>query len=210
MNLALFDFDGTITVRETFRDFLEFSAPRSRLAVGQVLLGPMVAGYKLGWVSAQAMRARAVRVALANMQIVRAQVLGEKFAAEVLPRMLRSDVVERIKWHKTAGDRVVVVSGALEVFLKPWGEQHGLEVIGSQLEARGDRLTGRYAGPQCVAEQKPIRVREMMSPEDYPKVFAYGDTSEDFELLRMAHVRMFRGKPWIDQSDESQCVGLAR
>ncbi len=45
MNLALFDFDGTITTRETFADFMHFAVTRRRLAVGRVVLAPVVIGY---------------------------------------------------------------------------------------------------------------------------------------------------------------------
>ena len=52
MDLALFDFDGTITTHDTFRPFLSFAGGRARLALGTALLGPMVVGYELGWVHA--------------------------------------------------------------------------------------------------------------------------------------------------------------
>ena len=42
MNLALFDFDGTITTRETFRSFIEFAVPPRRRALGTALLLPVL------------------------------------------------------------------------------------------------------------------------------------------------------------------------
>ena len=41
MDLALFDFDGTLTTRETFPDFMGHAAPRWRLWVGRVVLAPL-------------------------------------------------------------------------------------------------------------------------------------------------------------------------
>lgn len=35
MNLALFDFDGTITTADTFTNFLRFAVRRHRLVVGR-------------------------------------------------------------------------------------------------------------------------------------------------------------------------------
>lgn len=206
MNLALFDFDGTITTRETFGDFIYFSVPRMRLGVGKVLLAPMVVAYKLGLINGHLMRAAAVRIGLAGMDTARASELGVRFAAEALPSLLRPEVMLRIADHRAAGDRVIVVSGALELFLKPWCEAHGLEVIGSRLESRGGRLTGRYAGPQCVASEKVVRVHETLDPDSYEQVFAYGDTSDDFDLLRMAHHRTYRGHPWIDNAPSSSVL----
>ncbi|MBX3726794.1 MAG: hypothetical protein KF823_12860 [Xanthomonadales bacterium] len=46
MDLALFDFDGTITHRETMPDFLRAAVRPARLAVGKLLFAPLVLGSK--------------------------------------------------------------------------------------------------------------------------------------------------------------------
>ena len=51
MNLALFDFDGTITTHEMLPPSVYSAVPPARLRVGRLLLAPWLAGYKLGWVS---------------------------------------------------------------------------------------------------------------------------------------------------------------
>lgn len=63
MNLALFDFDGTITSRELFVDFVESVTPRRRMQRGKVLLGPILMGYKCGLVSVSQLRAAVIRLA---------------------------------------------------------------------------------------------------------------------------------------------------
>ena len=60
MNLALFDFDGTITTRETFPDFMRFAVAPRRRVLGTVLLAPLIAGYRLGVVSPIRVRDRIV------------------------------------------------------------------------------------------------------------------------------------------------------
>jgi hypothetical protein len=47
MDLALFDFDGTITTADTFAGFLRFAVRPGRMAVGVVLLSPVIVGYRL-------------------------------------------------------------------------------------------------------------------------------------------------------------------
>jgi phosphatidylglycerophosphatase C len=59
----------------------------------------------------------------------------------------------RIAWHRSRGDRIVVVSGALDLLLAPWCRQHGLEYLCSTAETHEGILTGAYFGPQCVAEE---------------------------------------------------------
>ena len=63
MSLALFDFDGTITTRDTMPDFVRRSVSRRRLLVGQLLLAPLVLGYKIGILSGTLIRRVIVRFA---------------------------------------------------------------------------------------------------------------------------------------------------
>ncbi len=48
MNLALFDFDGTITSADTFTPFVRLAAGRSRVLAGSAILSPLLLGYALG------------------------------------------------------------------------------------------------------------------------------------------------------------------
>ncbi|WP_199097930.1 HAD family hydrolase [Dyella sp. ASV21] len=192
MNLALFDFDGTITHTEMFRPFIEFAVPRRRRLVSTAVLGPMVLGYKFGLVSSNLMRYCAVRAGFTGVPAAQADELGRRFAHEVLPGVLRENALERIRWHKAQGDRVVVVSGGLDIYLRHWCRQHGLELICSELEIRDGRLTGGYRGDQCVSAEKPRRVKATLDVAAYPVVYAYGDTKEDLDLLQLAHHRYYQ------------------
>jgi HAD superfamily hydrolase (TIGR01490 family) len=192
MNLALFDFDGTITTREMFRPFIEFAVSPRRRALGSAMLAPMVLGYKLGWVSPNLMRRCAVHVAFRGVAEAQAFARGADFAREVLPGVVRKHAWERIQWHQAQGDRVVVVSGALDVYLSHWCHERGLDLLCSRLESRDGTLTGGYRGEQCVNAEKSRRVTEAYDLDRYPVIYAYGDTREDRDLLELAHHRYYQ------------------
>lgn len=193
--LALFDFDGTITDRETMPDFMRRSVRRGRLRIGAVLLAPLVLGYRLRLVSGSLVRAAICRFGFWRVPVAELERQGEAFARDLLPGTLRPEAMARIEWHRARGDRIVVVSGGLDVYLRPWAQAHGLELLCSSLASRGGRLTGGYRGRQCVREEKARRVRVRYRLADYGRVFAYGDTPEDRELLALADVPYYRGKP---------------
>ena len=166
-------------------------APR-RLAVGKVVLAPLVAGYRLGLVAGTTVRSCVVGLGFRGASQARVEQAGHEFSRDILPGMLRPIALERIAWHKAQGDVVVVVSGALDVYLSPWCSQHGVELICSALETRDGTLTGRYRGEQCVGQEKSRRVLAQYAVGDFPVVYAYGDTHEDHDLLRIADRRYFR------------------
>jgi len=194
MNLALFDFDGTITFADTFTPFIYFSASKLRLVLGSLVLAPMIACYKLGWVSGTRMRSAIVRLAFSGRK--RAEVLahGAAYSRAQLPHVLRPEMLARIEWHRSRGDTVVIVSASLAAYLKPWCEELGLELISNELEPRGELLTGRYRNGDCCAQEKATRVRARYDLARYPVIYAYGDSPEDRELLELAHQRFFRGE----------------
>jgi phosphatidylglycerophosphatase C len=194
MNLALFDFDGTITDRETLPAFVRFAVPPARLRVWSSLLAPWVIGYRLGWVSGVSIRDKIARAGFRGMSEADYRAAGERFARDALPLVLRPEAMARIDWHRARGDTVVVVSGGFDVYLDPWCRRHGLDVICSALEVVDGALTGRYAGAQCVGEEKARRVRERYDPSAFDAIHAYGDTPEDHALLALAEHRWYRGR----------------
>lgn len=192
MNLALFDFDGTITRGDTWTPFLRYSATPTRIAAATVLLSPLMVGYKAGWISARRSRPVVARLAFAGRRADAIRNVGRAYAREVLPRVMRQEALERIGWHKRQGDQVVVVSASLDVYLKPWCEAHDVDVICTELEECAGTLTGGYDRDECSAAYKVIRLRERYDLARYPVIYAYGDTDEDREMLDIAHEKYFR------------------
>lgn len=194
--LALFDFDGTLTTRDTLPDFVRASVPRWRLRTGGALLAPWVLGYRRGWVSGVAIRRAIARVGYTGLPADAVAEAGRAFARDALPRVLRPEAMAALDAHRHRGDRVVVVSGGFDVYLAPWCAAQGLELLCSRLEVADDgHLTGRYLGRQCVGDEKARRVRAHLHLADYARVHAWGDSVEDEALLALADHAVYRGVP---------------
>lgn len=192
MNLALFDFDGTITTREMLPDFFRLAIPPRRLAVGKVVLSPLIVGYRLGLVSGSLVRASIVRFGFRGMPEAAYAQLGAEFAGSVLPNVIRPEAMAKIAWHKRQGDKIVVVSGAFDIYLSHWCQQQGLDLICSSLESKHGALTGRYRGAQCVRHEKVRRITDCYALGQFDTIYAYGDTKEDLAMLNIAHKRYYR------------------
>ncbi len=54
--------------------------------------------------------------------------------------------MQRIARHQARGDTVVVVSASLDVYLRPWCQQHNLELLCSEVEFQNGAATGKYQG----------------------------------------------------------------
>jgi phosphatidylglycerophosphatase C len=191
-NLALFDFDGTITTSDTFAPFLFYAAEPARIIIGRLVLSPLIVGYKLGLVSASRMRRSAARFVFRGRREGDVREAGLEYSRSRIASMVRPHALERIRWHQAQGDEVVVVSASLDVYLADWCRQLGVELICTELEAEEGVLTGRYRTGDCCGPAKAKRVRERYDLRSFNLVYAYGDTREDDALLRLASKRFYR------------------
>lgn len=207
MNLALFDFDGTITERDTYSSFLRSAVSPSRALVGGLLVSPVLLAYRLGALPASRTRPLIARACFQGRRVEVVRALGRRYASEVLATGLRAHAVERIQWHQQQGDTVVVVSAALDVYLAPWCAAMRVQCICTELEEHDGRLTGRYRLGDCSGDAKAQRVREQYDLSRFPVIYAYGDTHEDLPMLELAHRKYYR---WTEVGDIAAVAGVSR
>jgi HAD superfamily phosphoserine phosphatase-like hydrolase len=132
MNIAFFDFDGTITFSDTFASFVDYSSSRRRVLCGTLLLSPLILGYRLRVLGAARLRQSVVRFGFRGRSESELRSLGARYGREVLPTLVRPNARARIEWHKQRGDVVVVVSASLDVYLEAWCEAMGLALLANQ------------------------------------------------------------------------------
>ncbi|CAG2087312.1 HAD family hydrolase [Xanthomonas euroxanthea] len=193
MHLALFDFDHTITTCDSYARFLRKVATPAQLATAKWQVGPWVLGYRLGMVSAAALRARVTRIVFSDRRLDEVAAHGADFARTALPGVLRAEVMQRIDWHQAQGHEVVLVSASLDLYLQPWCAQHDLSLICNKLEHHAGVLSGRYADGDC-GPRKAAQIRLRYDLSQYECVHAYGDSREDKPMLALAQQRWYRGK----------------
>ncbi len=193
MQLALFDFDHTVTRCDTYARFLRRVATAEQLSAAKWKVGPWLLGYRVGVVSARGIRERVTRLTFAGRDAEEIAAHGAPYARDALPAMLRPEAMRRIAWHQAQGHEVALVSASLDVYLHPWCESHGVAPICNRLEAIDGRLSGRYAGGDIgVRKAREIRARYDLSK--YERIHAYGDSREDRPMLALAHERWYAGR----------------
>ncbi|MFP4091544.1 MAG: HAD-IB family hydrolase [Cyclobacteriaceae bacterium] len=190
--LAIFDFDGTITRRDTMLELIRYSKGSAAYYAGLLALAPWLVAYRMGlipnWRAKEIMLARFFK----GMPVNEFKRLCDNFSQEVVPRLTRPGALARIREFKQDKTRVVVLTASAEAWVKGWCEQQGLECLATRLEVRDQRITGRLAGPNCYGKEKVNRLRQHLALNDYQEIYAYGDTKGDREMLQLAHFAYYR------------------
>ncbi len=193
MDLALFDFDGTITKRETISEFLRFCVGDKRFFLSLFQIAPVVLGYVLGKVGNREIKESLLSRTVGGWDEDLLIRKGKEFAIKRLPLLVRSEALERIEWHRARGDRIVLVSASLIYYLRPWAETIGIkDVIGVELEVQGGKITGRLLGENCYGKEKVRRIKSSLCIESFGKIYAYGDSRGDADMLSLADYPFFR------------------
>lgn len=190
--LIAFDFDGTLTVKDSFLAFLRWRAGPVGYALGMARLAPNLAHYALHR-DRERLKASAVGVFLKGVQRERLEDDARRFAEHVGPTLFRSDAIATWRRWRSKGARCVIVTASPESVVAPFARSLGAHtLIGTRLAFDDrDRITGAFNTPNCRGPEKVRRLREMFG-EDVHLAAAYGDTAGDREMLGIADERGYR------------------
>ncbi len=194
--VAAFDVDRTLTQRDCVVPFLR------ELAGWRWYLGLMRRAIPLS--SAILRRDRdevknlVTAAAMAGRPLTIVQSSAERFAGRVFPAWLRSDTVQRLRWHREQGHRVVLVSASYREYLDHLARLLGCDdVLATEIEVgSGGSCTGRIRGRNCRGAEKERRLRDWMASRGLmgARIFAYGDSAGDDQMLAMANVPVRVGR----------------
>ncbi|WP_034622814.1 HAD family hydrolase [Desulfovermiculus halophilus] len=191
-SLALFDFDGTLTFKDSLSDFIAYAVGRPRMLTGACLLSPVLAAYAIKLLDNGRAKQKVLTHFFAGWRTEELRALGSAYALERLPRILRPQGLERINWHQRQGHEVVVVSASPDIWLRAWTTSMQIDLIGTVLEEKDGRITGRYHGRNCHGKEKARRIGQKYYPAGYSNVYAYGDTPGDRPMLALADQAFYK------------------
>ncbi|GAA0638181.1 HAD-IB family hydrolase [Brevundimonas lenta] len=190
--IVAFDFDGTLTIRDSFTAFLRWRAGAGGWALGLVKMAPAVANYATDRDRGR-IKAASVREFLKGVSRTELEADAETFAGEMWDRFMRPDALRVWNDWGARGAHRVIVTASPETTVAPFARRLGAEaLLGTQLVFDGDdRVTGAFASANCRGEEKVRRLRAVYG-DDVRLAAAYGDTSGDTEMIAIAGEKGFR------------------
>ena len=198
--IVAFDFDGTLTIRDSFTAFLRWRAGPARWAVGLARLTPAVLTYAHDRDRGR-IKAASVREFLGGLDRATLEAEAERFAEFIWPRFIRPDALACWQdWGRKGAHRVIVTASP-EITVAPFARRLGAEALLGTYMTFDDagRVTGAFTGPNCRGEEKVRRLRAAYG-DDLQLAAAYGDTSGDTEMLAFAAeagFRVFTARPGL-------------
>ena len=190
--IAFFDFDGTITTKDTLLEFIRFSKGHFKFLLGFLLNSPYLLAYQLKIISNQAAKEKILQFFFRNMPVEKFKEQCQLFSQKMLPKLIRPKAIDEIKKLQNEGYEVVIVSASPEQWIQQWAKERQVYLIASCLEIIDGKVSGKLVGKNCHGDEKVRRILEKHTLSDYEVVYAYGDTKGDLPMLELATTKFYK------------------
>ena len=183
MRIVAFDFDGTLTTRDTLIAFIRYACGTPRFLLGFLLHAPLLMLMKLRLYSNGKAKQRLFAWFFRGMPIETFDALCQSFAHSHR-HLLRPETVRLLQQALSEGSEVLVVSASIDNWVQPFFPT--VTVLGTQIEVIDGCLTGRFLTPNCYGQEKVSRILALHPDRSAYRLIAYGDSRGDRELLAFA------------------------
>ena len=192
MNIAFFDFDGTITTHDSLIGFIRFVFGDIKFLAGLAILSPMLMLYKLKLIPNYQAKQMMLSYFFKGMHQKQFENTAYNYSINEIPKIVRSQAMEKIKWHQDQGDHIVVVSASIECWLKAWCAENSFDLIATILKFENEIITGKLLTKNCYGIEKVNRIKDKYDLQQYDSIFAYGDSQGDTEMLQLATISYYK------------------
>ena len=191
--LYLFDFDGTLTYKDTMFLFLKFYNP-SRYSLQFLKHIPLFILLKLKLASAEAVKKSFISSMLKGESRYSIDKKAKLFFDQNYPALIRENALDFIKNIDRENTQSYIVSASLDIWVRPFAEELNMALLATKAEFENDIFTGRFIGKNCNKDEKVCRIEAELDGKKYDKIIAFGDTSGDkpmFKFANESHYRFF-------------------
>lgn len=191
-SLVLFDFDGTLTDKDSFQVFTKYSVGLRKFIVGLVLLSPTLILFKLGFSKSEETKLKALRYFFKGWDEVKFMKIASAFSLKKIPGLIKKTAEERLEWHSKQNHKIVIVTASLKCYLEEWCTSRGFDLIATELEIKDDKITGNLLTPNCRGKEKVRRIKSQYKLDEYKHIFAYGDSPSDKYMFELADKHFYK------------------
>ena len=194
--IALFDFDGTITTKDSTKYFYKFLY-KSNLQYwlfNYLYCLRLIILLKLRVINYLPLKKYRLEVHTSKFNDKKFKQLIADFYTKVFSSLLNPRALERINWHKKLGHEVWVISASYDFLLNRWSQDNDIKLITNKTIIENERRI--IIDSDVNFEEKLKYIKHYINLEEYSEIYAYGDSDGDKAMLNIADFKFY--KPFRD------------
>ncbi len=180
--VAFFDFDGTISFKDSFIEFIRFTHGSLRLYLCVLSNAPFIFLFYLNLYPNQKLKERFFSFFYKGVSEDKLIQEGKQFTNEILKHICYDYALKRIEWHKTQDHDIYLLTASSSIWLGHWCKHNDLKIIGTNFETLNGKYTGKIDGKNCYGIEKIIRIKPILN--NYKVSYGYGDSQSDKHYLK--------------------------
>jgi len=186
MKLILFDFDGTLTTKDSLNEFLKFFSGSKKYYINLFIFSPIFLLYKFKIINNQKAKEILCYLFFKNINKNHFEEVAKEYSLKNIDKILDNNIYNKMLNYKKEGYRVIIVSASIECWLKPWCTKHNIELLSTKLEFKENKFTGKFKTKNCYGIEKVNRIKQYITLEEYDEIIAYGDSEGDNEMFNIS------------------------
>ncbi len=189
--LYCFDFDGTITTKDTMFLFLKYCQPK-RYNWLMLKHLPHFILLKLKFADAEKVKTLLISDFLKGKSKDYLEKKAVAFYEKYHQQILRPNAIDYINKIDKTQNLVLLVTASLDVWVKPFANSLQIKLIATKIQYDNGVFYGKLSGKNCNNEEKVKRIHQYIQQEKFDSIYAFGDTSGDTAMLNWAKKSFFR------------------
>lgn len=192
--IVAFDFDGTITRKDTLLEFIKFAKGNIAFYTGFCFYMPILLAYKLGLYPNWKVKQKIFTYFFRGTSLVDFNKLCNDFFLERGRNLIYLSAVDKIRKHLEQHDKVMIISASIENWVEPFARYLGIDyILCTQVETDlNGILTGAFLTSNCYGAEKVKRLVTFFPDRKSYYLIVYGDSKGDRELLAYADEKYYK------------------
>nr|WP_308532437.1 HAD-IB family phosphatase [uncultured Prevotella sp.] len=193
MKLYAFDFDGTITTKDTFIAFIRFVKGDLRTFLGLLLYAPILIMMKLKLYPNWKAKQQLFTYFFKGMNMKEFKLKCNEFARHN-KTLIRPLALIEIQKALKEGEKVIIITASIDMWVRPFFSEldKDIRIVGTKIEEKEGKVTGHFITRNCYGAEKVNRLKEIMPNRNSYELISYGDSRGDKELLEYADKGYFK------------------
>lgn len=190
--LYLFDFDGTITTKDSYIDFF-LKTFGYRYIITRILKQlPKVLTLLIKKDKAK-LKEFLTCTFLKYKQAEKINELGKNYADNCFHQLMNPVAVKEItSLQKNKENTIYIVSASLDLWLSHFAKKLDVHLICTELEYKNNVFTGTFKTKNCKGIEKVKRIKQVLSLDDFDEILVFGDSKGDLEMLELGSKTFYK------------------
>lgn len=184
--LYCFDFDGTLTYKDTMFMYLKFYDP-TKFRLQFLKHVPLFVLLKLRLAETEKVKKSFIGSILKGQTQEKIEKKSRQFFEAHYPKVVRENALDFIKNIDHENTQSLLVTASLDIWAKPFADAFNMKLLATQAEFKNGVFTGNFIGRNCNGNEKLARIQTEIRDKKYDKIIAFGDTSGDKPMLKWAN-----------------------